>query len=115
MIHNQNKISYDEGHHPSQSELFSFDRPMARNVRETSLEAYEEIQDSLPQRNQMVYAAIRLHPNKTDMELSKILGFKDPNMVRPRRHELYKESRVVCSGKTKCSITKKKAYTWRIA
>ena len=100
-------ITYAVGHHTEQCNLDSY-------VRETSIASYEQIRDTLKGKQQEVLAAIRLNPGKTDRELAQILSYKDPNKVRPRRNELYKQSLIKCIGKRKCCITKRTAYIWGV-
>jgi len=84
-------------------------------IQDTSLLSYIELVNTgeLGLRQNLVYNAIKKHPDLTDSELTKVLGFNDPNKVRPRRKELCSAGLIFCSGKKKCSITKRLCMTWR--
>lgn len=91
---------------------------MKKNVKETSLEAYQEIQQSIGIRQQEVLGAlIRLCANfgdATDYELATCLNKTDPNYVRPRRWELVNELKLVgFSSKRPCRITGRMALAWK--
>jgi hypothetical protein len=98
---------------------------MKTNVRDTSLESYDSIQESLGARQKVVYDAFKdlislwekskMHVKyPTDMEVTKFLGFDDPNQVRPRRFELVKLGLLIEADKRKCLVTKRRAITWRV-
>lgn len=86
-------------------------------IRQTSLEAYEDIMKKLGQRQKLVYDAIvklsKNGPYPTDREIAQELKAQDPNFVRPRRYELMKMGYIVEQEKRKCHITGKKALTWK--
>jgi len=84
-------------------------------VTDTSLLSYINLVETgeLGLRQNIVYDAIKSNPDLTDSELTKVLGFNDPNKVRPRRKELCSAGLILCSGKRKCSITKRLCMTWR--
>jgi len=89
-----------------------------RLVQETSFLSYEQIRAStMAGDKRMVFEAIReatvKNAPKTDYELSLQLGFDNPNKIRPRRRELVKDGLVEEAGKRICSISKKKAITWK--
>lgn len=83
-------------------------------MRDTSLETYKQLREEgvLGSREIEVLEAIRDNPMQTDQELTEILGYDDPNVVRPRRKALYDYKVITDCGKKKCSITGRKAYTW---
>lgn len=80
-----------------------------------SLKAFQEIKDSglLGKRQLEVYRAILENPNKTDRELSEILGEEDSNYERPRRRDLVRLGLVEKSGDRLCSISHKTASIWK--
>ena len=83
-------------------------------IRQTSLNAYFKLLTSgeLHPRNQMVLEYIYINPYSTDMEITKGLGFNDPNQVRPRRKELLDDGHIVDAGTRKCTITGRMAHIW---
>jgi len=87
---------------------------MTRTIQQTSLDAYFQLLTSgtLHPRNQMVLEFIGLNPYMTDMEITKGLGFNDPNQVRPRRKELLDAGHIVDAGTRKCTITGRMAHIW---
>ena len=86
---------------------------MKRRVRQTSIQAYREEQPHISERQKMVYWYIRHFPSLTDRELTKLIGFEDPNKVRPRRKELLDLGLITESGKRPCMVTGKTALTWK--
>ena len=82
-------------------------------VRDTSILAYHQILH-MSQKHKTVYQTIKNFPDSTDRELAAILGFHDPNKVRPRRNELAQFGWIRESGKRECSISGRLAYTWRV-
>jgi hypothetical protein len=83
-------------------------------VRDTSLEAFMDVKKNLSERQEAVYDAIVMYPDSTDQELTRFMGYWDPNKVRPRRRELVKAGLVYNSGVKWCPITGKKALVWRV-
>ena len=78
---------------------------------------------------------LQKHQNLTDREMASILGFNDPNKVRPRRHELSNPERyfrkinnqfvwvlpwknhpmIVEAEKRNCNVTGKLSIAWKIS
>lgn len=81
-------------------------------MRPTSLEAYAELRETLGPRQQEVYEAIKRNPGLTDAELTHLLGYDDPNRVRPRRFELMEMGIIKEGLKRKCGCSGRKALTW---
>ena len=83
---------------------------------DTSLKAYFEIKNEglISHRQSMVFDLIKKNPCLTDSEIMFRLGFSIPNMIRPRRNELYKKGLIKCSGKRRCSITNRTCKTWSV-
>ena len=52
--------------------------------------------------------------NLTDREMSDMLGFDDPNKVRPRRNELTKKEIIVEEKKRTCLIGNKQSIAWTL-
>ena len=92
---------------------------LQHHIRQTSLLAFQEQLPRLGRRQLEVLKAIRdlnlhgIHP--TDREIAKILGYADPNKVRPRRHELMEYGIIVEAGKKICPVSGKLAITWKIS
>ena len=82
-------------------------------TRHTSTEAYYSISD-LGKRERTILQAFEDHPDKTDQEITHLLGATDPNFVRPRRKELYDKGYIRDSGARICNVTGKKAYCWHV-
>jgi len=84
------------------------------SVKDTSIKAYQEIiEDGVLGNGQIeVYKTLIEEPDLTDCEISNLLGYKDPNKIRPRRKELLDLGLIQSSGKRECSITGKTAYQW---
>jgi hypothetical protein len=83
-------------------------------MRDTSLQAYQQLQPRLGELQQIVLVFINAYPDSTDRELAEKIGRPDPNFVRPRRFELVDLGYVECSGKRVCKISGKIAHTWRV-
>jgi len=81
-------------------------------VRDTSLLSYLSLAPELGERQLLVYRALQRVGPATDMEVAVYLGVRDPNMVRPRRKELYDRHLVRAVGKRECKITGRMAYIW---
>lgn len=92
---------------------------LQHNIRQTFLLAFQQEIPRLGRRQYEVLKAIRdlnmhgIHP--TDREIAKLLGYADPNKVRPRRHELMEYELIAEAGKKICSVSGKLAITWRIS
>jgi len=84
-------------------------------MRQTSLLAYQELkQADLNRRYKRILEALRYYGAMTDREICNVLGYKDPNKVRPRRNELVKMGIIEEKGKRICSISRKKAIMWGV-
>ena len=89
------------------------------SMRDTSLEAYSPLKlgDLGKMHEEVLREIIELNlmgQYPTDREVAKNLGYSDPNRVRPRRHELWRDGYVV-EGRRPCSITRISAHTWRLS
>lgn len=86
-------------------------------MRQTSIEAFDKIKH-IGRKQREVLGVIKRATERqeflTDREIARELGFKDPNKVRPRRHELMKLELIQAEGTKTCSVTGKTAITWRI-
>jgi len=75
---------------------------LQHHIRQTSLLAFQDELPHLGKRQYEVLKAIRdlnlhgIHP--TDREIAKLLGYADPNKVRPRRHELMEYGLIIEAG-----------------
>ena len=83
-------------------------------MRDTSLEAYDQLKPKLGKRQNIIYEAIRRHPDLTAAEIAYVLGHSDPNYARPRIHELEATGLVVSSGRRACTRSKVAAHTWKV-
>ena len=90
-------------------------------IQRTSVQSFHEEKDSLRlgERQQLVYNLIRRFPGKTDRELALIFAAQighpvDPNVIRPRRHELVEKGLVELFEKRECKVTGKTSMTWKI-
>lgn len=84
-------------------------------VRDTSLKAYDEIQEEgiYDSRMEEVLNAIREVPLMTGREYATIvLGYDDMNIVRPRITDLKTAGYIIEFGKRKCSCSGRSAYIW---
>jgi len=96
-------------------------RGIPKGVRETSIDAYCEIisdPDNLQSRYQdIIITLFNSETALTDNEITRCLGFDDPNRVRPRRFELvndyYKPFIQEC-GKRVCSISGRRVFAWEL-
>ena len=81
--------------------------------------AFQEEFPHLGKRQYEVLKCIRdlnaLGQYPTDREIAKVLGYSDPNKVRPRRYDLMQYGLIEEVEKRKCSVTKKTALTWKIS
>jgi len=83
-------------------------------MKQTSLEAYEQIQPELSERQNQILEALTELEEATDYEIADHLGKTDPNYVRPRRHELVNDFKYVgFSQKRKCKMTGKTCLAWK--
>ena len=60
-----------------------------------------------------VWTCLVKNPLSTDREITSLLGYDDPNKVRPRRKELVNMGLVVEEPKRACTITGRSCYTWK--
>lgn len=82
-------------------------------VRQTSIEAYSRIKKELGKRQQEVYDGFLGNGTCTNLELSKSLGIPI-NQITPRTNELVKLGFVAEVEKRQCSVSGKKAISWRV-
>jgi len=83
-------------------------------MKQTSLMCYQELKHEglLGERQLVVYNGLKKFGYCSDRELTHFLGFKDPNIVRPRRNDLVKLGLIEEKQKDKCRITKRTAIIW---
>ena len=95
----------------------------AKRVATTSIEAYRDIQDSLPARENAVLVGLRRYRAAhrswpTSYELFRSMSEEgaafDLNAVRPRLTALHAKGRITRQPKRICRITAKSAYTWAV-
>jgi len=90
------------------------------DMRKTSLDTFSRLKlEGLGPKQLEVYNAI-LELNTsgvspTDQEITKHLGYDDPNKVRSRRYELMNDNLIIEAGKRVCSITGEKVLTWKVS
>jgi len=82
-------------------------------IQPTSLDAYESIKPDLGDMQQQVYMVIKHHPNCSNHDISRILGW-EINRVTPRVKEL-RDKNIVISWSMKIDrLTKRKVMTWKV-
>ena len=86
-------------------------------MQQTSLLAYNQISKEgiVGKRRKLVMGALVNLECASDWEIADYLGFKDPNMVRPRRNELVKMGRVIPYTKSTCKVTGRVVVKWGVA
>jgi len=80
-------------------------------VRETSLEAFEEIRKNLGERQKQVYEKLKELGMATNKMLSRAC-YLDINSITPRVFELREKGLVTEAKVDLCPITKRKAIWW---
>lgn len=84
-------------------------------VQQTSLLAYDDIKKDIGLRQRLVLKGFReIGCDASDREVASHLGFRDPNMVRPRRKELFDLGLLYAFSKRSCKITGKTVITWKV-
>lgn len=92
----------------------------SHQMRATSLDAYTWLRPSLKTRQGEVYEFMLSWHRAggfplIDLEMTRKMGFLDPNRVRPRRYELVEAGYVVEAGKRRCTISGRTVFTWQLA
>ena len=88
----------------------------SHEMHENSLKAHEEELPKLSKRADLIYSFVASHAGSggfTDRGLMRLLGFSDPNCVRPRITELVKAGLLVECDKTTDPTTGKTVRTVR--
>lgn len=89
-----------------------------KHVRDTSVDSYRQIVPEIGTRERAVLdkLAACVEP-PTAYELAHLMGFDDPNVVRPRICALAgrRDPLVVEAGKRCCTVTGKRVLTWTLA
>jgi len=83
-------------------------------MRQTSLISYHELLGKTKELTLIYTRILRcvgITP-RTDREIASLLGFSDPNHIRPRRNELVKKGLIAKIGMRKCEISGKLAILW---
>ena len=78
-------------------------------IHPNSQAAYHEEKDAghFNQREMMILAALRRVGSATDRALMELLGFTEPNQVRPRVNHLLEMGAILHDGDTRCPVTGK--------
>jgi len=84
---------------------------MKHLLHKNSMEAYEELRNSLNYRQDRILALIERKPHSTDREILLAHGGTEMNQVRPRITELIEKELVQESGNRICPTTKRKVRT----
>lgn len=84
-------------------------------IQQTSLISYLEVKRDEIHLSESYRAILSVLSKEalTDYELSRKLGYADPNKVRPRRNELVKHGYIVSIGNRGCFVTGKQAKIWK--
>ena len=82
-------------------------------MRETSLEAYDDVKENIGKRQMEVLDIIRILGCPTNLEISKYSGMPI-NHVTPRNKELREKGYVTECEKRPCSVSGKSAMSWRL-
>lgn len=83
------------------------------NIQDTSLEAFEEVKQTLGERQQIVFGEIRLKKGITNAMISRNLQIPI-NSITPRTNELVKKHLVEEAYRDKCPVTGRKAIFWTV-
>ena len=90
-------------------------------MQQTSLQCYfpiyseQEFNQAFRQETKrQIISLLQQHQSLTDREISSILGYDDPNKIRPRRNELVKLGIVEEDCKRICLIGGKLSIAWRL-
>ena len=82
-------------------------------VTETSIEAYQDIYDTLGERQQQIYDGFLGNGSCTNLELSHLMQIPI-NCVTPRTNELVKRGLIVEDCKRECNISGRRAISWKV-
>lgn len=82
-------------------------------MQQTSLMSFVEIQHSLGERQKLVFGAIMVLKEATNLELSNFLKLPI-NSVTPRVFELRKKGIVVESSRRTCTVSGRMAICWKV-
>jgi len=85
-------------------------------IQQTSLKAYAELHEWIVNKTYTaILSTLSNNPNGlTDREIASILGYSDPNKVRPRRKELEDKELIYSDFKRVCQVSGKTAIIWKI-
>lgn len=83
-------------------------------MRDTSLEAYDNVQEKIGENQMIVLDVIRKLGAPTNLEIARWLQW-DINQVTPRVLELREKNYVVECQKRPCGITGNTAMSWRMS
>lgn len=84
------------------------------SLQQTSLNAYDEIQDKLGEKQQIVFDCFKKHGDMTNMELADRLGWSI-NRVTPRTYELVNKIKYVVEVERRpCLITGRTSIVWGV-
>jgi DNA-binding MarR family transcriptional regulator len=82
-------------------------------MRDTSLEAYDQIQETIGKKQMEVLDTIRILGCPTNLELARYLHW-DINQITPRVKELREKNYVTECEKRACGISGNSAMSWRL-
>ena len=86
---------------------------MNYNIRQTTLDAYELVQQDISKRQKEVYNKLKELGEATNAMLSFELSLPI-NCITPRVHELRAYGCVIASHVGKCPITHHNAFWWKV-
>ena len=86
-----------------------------RGDPETSKLGAKDAASRLGKLQAFTLSAVTRHPGLTSSELTKKLALSDPRQINRRLPELEREGLIIRADARPCSVTKRKAHTWRPA
>ena len=82
-------------------------------MQQTSIESYQYVKKDLGERQQAIYDGFTGNGSCTNLEISKLMSIPI-NSVTPRTNELVKMGLLIEDCKRECSISGRKAISWKV-
>jgi len=83
-------------------------------IRDTSIDAYQELQEHLDTHEKIVLQTIQKYPRVSDNEIQRITKLRI-NDITGRRNELEKQGKIKAVGKKTDRLTNRRVYCWTTA